>query len=360
MSLVKILSGCSIRYLSRNINFDSLIRLEFSKDASFTLGAEGFLISLVNELGRRKSLSAVNIHLSRYEVERFSVKPDSYLCSAGFINVCVQNVPIYDRYGVEVTNLVVESVSRAVNMDYGVYNAAQSYSLFALDPYYAHPPAFILGDFDPSEEDFRKLLGPEIEGCIVGGGAESRESLDKIVGSMNLYVFLKEIWENTVHHARRSDISLRYIKISRVIYHSVSEINKADLPLALAAYLKGRAEERGSKKYLIIDVVDSGQGVYKSLRDNLPGLSKVEVIREAFRQNSTSKVRRSPVNRGLGLRVAMKCAKSLGGLVVMTTSGVLCVNYDYREDDLLDQVQVFDIKSDVDNLSTSLSLIIPV
>ncbi|MDI2144615.1 MULTISPECIES: hypothetical protein [unclassified Pseudomonas] len=360
MSLVEISSGCSIKFLSKNINFDGLVNLEFSKDTSFTLGAEGFLISLVNELGRRRYLESVSIHLSKTELEKFGIKADSYLRSACFVNVCVQNVPIYDRHGVEVTNLVVDDVGRSVNMDYGVYEAAQSYSLYALDPYYAHPPAFGSGDFEPSEEDFRRVLSPEIENCIVGGGSESRGALSNIVSSMNLYVFLKEIWENTVHHARRTDISLRYIKVSRVIYNSLTEIDKADLPIALASYLKGRAEEKGSKKYLIIDIVDSGEGIYKTLKSSLPGVPKVEVVREAFRQSSTSKVRRSPVNRGLGLRAAMKCAESLGGLVVMTTSGVLCVNYDYKNDMLLDQVQVFDVKSTVNDLSTSLSLIIPV
>jgi hypothetical protein len=194
---------------------------------------------------------------------------------------------------------------------------------------------------------------------MIGDTASGRKTLDKIVSSMSLYVFLKEVWENTIHHARSSNVSLRYIKVSRVIYNNPSEIEKSDLPLALSAYLKFRSQKDGAKKYLIIDIVDSGSGIFETLKSSMPGAHKTEVVKNAFRKNSTSKIQRAPISRGLGLFAAMECAQKLRGLVVMTTSGVLCVNYDYKSDEFLTETQVLDLNLPIDSLSTSLSLIIP-
>ncbi|MCY1367322.1 hypothetical protein D9M69_542510 [compost metagenome] len=177
---------------------------------------------------------------------------------------------------------------------------------------------------------------------------------------MSLYVFLKEIWENTIHHARQPTTSLRYMKVSRVIYNSLTEIKNAGLPSALDAYLKARSQKDGAKKYLIIDIVDSGYGIYESLKDTLPWLNKSEVVERAFYQHSTSKIQRKPIRRGLGLFAAMECAQKLKGMVVITTSGVLCANYDYHSDTFLNNIKVLSSKDEADMLSTSISLIMPV
>lgn len=360
MNIVAIPAACSISYLVKNVSLEKSALLSFEKGASFSLGAEGFFVSILNELSKRGNLGGVKIHLSVAEIVEYGINIDSYLCSALFVNICIQNVKILDRYEKDVTDLLLEKISGAVNMDYGVYEGSQSYSLYAFDPYFIQPPVLNLDDTDPSEEDFKNLLSPKIEKCMVGGASDSKEALLKIVNSMSLYVFLKEIWENTIHHARCPHRSLRYIKISRVTYNSLSEIGNAKLPKALSEYLKSRITKNKTKKYLVIDIVDSGKGIFNTLKKPDSESPKIDVIKSAFRRSSTSKIQRHPVNRGLGLFTAMKCAASLKGLVVMTTSGVLCVNYDYTSDLFLDEIQIFEMPVLSDDLSTSLSLIIPV
>lgn len=359
MNEINITSGCSIGYLAKNIDFEKPTNITFSKDASFTLGAEGFFISCIVALGRRNKLSKIKIHLRKTDIEQHGIRDDNYLSSACMINICVQNVKIYDKSDTDVTDLLLEKVSSAVNMDYGVFEGGQSYSLYALDPYFTHPPFLNLGDSEPSETDFKSALAPKIQECLFGDTATARHSLEHITNSMGLYVLLKEIWENTIHHARNAEISIRYIKVSRVIYTNLAQIQKTEIPEALRKYLQFRFEKDGSKKYLIIDIVDSGTGIYETLKGTMPGLKKVEVVREAFHKNSTSKIQRNPISRGLGLFAAMECAKKLQGMVIMTTSGTLCVNYDFSNDSFLDETKVFDMNLLADDLSTSLSLIIP-
>ncbi|XSS60437.1 hypothetical protein ACP9OK_16215 [Pseudomonas sp. B11] len=359
MNEISITSGCSIGHFVKNINFEQINDFTFSKDASFTLGAEGFFISCIIALGRRKNLGKIKLHLHKTDLEQHGVKGDNYLSSACMINICVQDVRIFDKSDVDITDLVLEKVSSAVNMDYGVFEGGQSYSLYALDPYFIHPPFLGLENSDPSEIDFRSALAPRIQQCMFGETAVGRESLEHITNSMSLYVLLKEIWENTIHHARSTEVSLRYIKISKVIYTNLDQIQKTEVPEALKKYLTFRLEKEASKKYLIIDIVDSGTGIYKTLKESLFGLEKAEVVRKAFQKNSTSKIQRPPISRGLGLFSAMECAKKLKGMVIMTTSGTLCVNYDFTNDRFLNETQVFDMNIPVDDLSTSLSLIIP-
>ncbi|WP_187807058.1 hypothetical protein [Aquipseudomonas alcaligenes] len=351
---------CSVNYLATAFKLDFPTTIVFQKGAGFSLGAEGFFMSLTSELGRRKKLSAVKIHLSEKDIDQYGIGEGGYLCSPCFISICTQNVPIFDRYGVEVTDLLIEKVSRAVNMDHGAYESGQSYSLYALDPYFQHPPALNFGNTDPSEEDFRSLLAPKIEGFIIGRDADSRESLERIISSMSLYVFLKEVWENTIHHARSSRRSLRYMKLSRVIYNNEHDIDSAELPPALTAYLKHRSAKHRSKKYLIVDVADSGDGIYNTLKNVYAGKDKLSVVEAAFQKHSTSKVQRNAIVRGLGLFTAMKCANELQGLVVMTTSGTLCVNYDPESDTFLTDTMIMPLRVRSDDLSTSFSLIIPV
>lgn len=360
MNEIVIPSGCSISHLFQNIRHDQKSSFKFDKDSSFSIGAEGFFISCIIGLGRSGNLEKVKIHLSRSELEEYGIREDSYLVSACFINICMQDLVILDRYDRDITQLLLEMVSAAVDMDYGAFQGSQSYSLYALDPYYVHPPVLNLSSAEPSEEDFRTLLGPKIEQCMIGTTAEAQGALDKIVNSMSLYVFLKEIWENTIHHARQPTTSLRYMKVSRVIYNSLTEIKNAGLPVALDAYLKARSQQDGAKKYLIIDIVDSGHGIYDSLKDTLPTLNKAEVIERAFYQHSTSKIQRKPIRRGLGLFAAMECAQKLKGLVVITTSGALCANYDHTSDTFLDNIRVLYSETQTDTLSTSISLIMPV
>ncbi|CAI8986792.1 hypothetical protein [Pseudomonas serboccidentalis] len=360
MNEVIISSGCSISYLIDSIKFAEKTSFVFDKNASFSIGAEGYFISCIIGLARAGNLEKVKIHLSKAELEEYGIKEESYLVSACFINICIQDLVIEDRFGQDVTQYLVEKVSSSVDMDYGAFQGSQSYSLYALDPYYVHPPALNLGSAEPSEEDFRTLLSPKIEQCMVGSTAESKEALEKIVSSMSLYVFLKEVWENTIHHARQSTTSLRYMKVSRVIYNSPTEIRNAALPKAVTAYLNARSQKEGAKKYLIIDIVDSGYGIYHTLKDAFPGLSKKEVVEKAFHQYSTSKIQRNPIRRGLGLFAAMECAHRLKGLVVITTAGVLCTNYDHLKDHFLDEIQVLHSNLNSDTLSTSMSLIMPV
>lgn len=362
MSEIVIPSGCSISYLANNISHNQPSSFKFEKDSSFSIGAEGFFISCIIGLGRSGNLEKIKIHLSRSDLEEYGIREDSYLASACFINICMQDLVILDRYDKDITQYLLEMVSAAVDMEYGAFQGSQSYSLYALDPYYEHPPALNLGSAEPSEEDFRTLLGPKIEQCMVGTTAEAQGALGKIVNSMSLYVFLKEIWENTIHHARQPSTSLRYMKVSRVIYNSITEINNAKLPAALDTYLKARSTIDGAKKYLIIDIVDSGHGIYESLKDTLPGRNKIEVVESAFYQHSTSKIQRKPIRRGLGLFSAMECAHTLKGLVVITTSGTLCANYDYSNDAFLDNIKVLFSKTEAetDALPTSISLIMPV
>lgn len=194
---------------------------------------------------------------------------------------------------------------------------------------------------------------------MFGDTLAGRGSLEHITNSMSLYVLLKEIWENTIHHARNAQVSLRYIKVSKVIYNNLQQIQSTEIPEALRKYLTCRLEKEGAKKYLIIDIVDSGTGIYDTLKMNLPGLGKSEVVRLAFNRNNTSKIQRPPISRGLGLFSAMACAKKLKGMVIMTTSGMLCVNYDFTEDRFLSETQIYDMNIPIDDLSTSLSLIIP-
>lgn len=358
---VRVKPVCSVEYLSRAFNFDSPTIVVFEKGASFSLGAEGFFMSLTNELGKRKNLSAIKIHLTGKEIEQYGISKAGYLCSPCFISICTQNVPIIDRHGAEITDLLIEKVSNAVNMDHGAYESGQSYALYALDPYFQHPPALNFGNTDPSDEDFRTLLAPKIEEHIIGKDADSRESMERIISSMSLYVFLKEVWENTIHHARSPHRSLRYIKLSRVIYNNESDINSADLPRALTDYLKCRARKDGAKKYLIVDVADSGSGIYNTLKGVSEDKEKLSIVKAAFQKHSSSKVQHNAIVRGLGLFTAMKCANELRGLVVMTTSGTLCVNYDRANDTFLADTKVTSLRNvKSDNLSTSLSLIIPV
>ncbi len=360
MNEITIPPGCSIGHLFNNIRTNQKSSFRFEKHASFSIGAEGFFISCIIGLARSGNLEKVKIHLSRSEIEEFGIREDSYLASACFINICIQDLIIIDRHEKDITQYLVEKVSAAVDMDYGAFQGSQSYSLYALDPYYVHPPVLNLGSAEPSEEDFRTLLSPKIEQCMIGTTAEAKGALDKIVNSMSLYVFLKEIWENTIHHARQPTTSLRYMKVSRVIYNSLTEIKNAELPPALTAYLNARSKKDGAKKYLIIDIVDSGTGIYDSLKKSLPKLNKKEVIEKAFHQYSTSKIQRKPIQRGLGLFAAMQCAQELKGLVIITTSGVLCANYDYLNDTFSDEINVLFSKTDSDMLSTSISLIMPV
>ena len=360
MSEVIIRSGCSIGYLFKNIKLALKSSFKFEKDASFSIGAEGFFISCIIDLARAGNLEKVKIHLSRAELEEFGIRDESYLVSACFINICIQDLVIEDRFGKDITQYLLEKVSSSVDMDYGAFQGSQAYSLYALDPYYVHPPELNLGSAEPSEEDFRTLLSPKIEQCMVGSTAEAQGALEKIVSSMSLYVFLKEIWENTIHHARQPTTSLRYMKVSRVIYNSLTEIKNADLPPALTAYLNSRSKKDGAKKYLIIDIVDSGYGIYHTLKNAFPGMSKKEVVENAFHQYSTSKIQRKPIRRGLGLFAAMECAQRLKGMVVVTTSGLLCTNYDYQNDQFLDDIQIHPAEIKSDTLSTSMSLIMPV
>lgn len=359
MSEISIGSGCSIGYLTRTINFDETTDFTFTKDASFTLGAEGFFISCIIALSRRKKLGKVKIHLRKTDLEQHGIRDDSYLSSACMINICAQDAKIYDKYNNEVTDLLVETVSNAVNVDYGKFEGNQSYSLYALDPYFVHPPFLNLGDNEPTEIDFKCALAPKIQKCIFGDTALARDSLDHITNSMSLYVLLKEIWENTIHHARSTEVSLRYIKVSKAIYNNLTQIKNSDLPESLRKYLTFRLEKDTAKKYLIIDIVDSGTGIYETLKSALPTLDRVEVVRQSFHKNSTSKIQRQPISRGLGLFAAMECARTLKGMVVMTTSGTLCVNYDFTTDTFLTETQVFDLGLPIEDLSTSLSLIIP-
>ncbi|MBV1815283.1 hypothetical protein KTT58_21330 [Pseudomonas viridiflava] len=358
---VRVKPVCSVRYLSKAFNLDSPTIVVFEKGASFSLGAEGFFMSLTNELGKREKLSSIKVHLTRKEIEQYGILKAGYLCSPCFISICTQNVPIIDRYGAEITDLLIEKVSDAVNMDHGAYESGQSYALYALDPYFQHPPALNFGNTDPSDEDFRTLLASKIEEHIIGRDADSKESLERIANSMSLYVFLKEVWENTIHHARSPHRSLRYIKLSRAIYNNESDINSADLPLALTNYLKCRSKNDGTKKYLIVDVADSGSGLYNTLKGVSKNKEKLCIIKAAFQKHSSSKVQHNAIVRGLGLFTAMKCANELRGLVVMTTSGTLCVNYDSANDKFLADTKVISLKNVMsDDLSTSLSLIIPV
>ncbi|WP_458717911.1 hypothetical protein [Pseudomonas gregormendelii] len=359
MSEISIRSGCSIGYLTKHIDFETTMDFTFTKDASFTLGAEGFFISCIIALGRRKKLGKVKLHLRKTDLEQHGIRDDNYLSSACMINICTQDLKIYDKLNVDVTDLLVEMVSNAVNMDYGEFEGGQSYSLYALDPYFIHPPFLNLGDSEPSEIDFRRALAPRIQQCMFGDTAVARDSLEHITNSMSLYVLLKEIWENTIHHARSTEISLRYIKVSKVIYTNLAQIQSTEIPESLRKYLTFRFEKESAKKYLIIDIVDSGTGIYETLKDTLPGLERVDVVRLAFHKNSTSKIQRQPISRGLGLFAAMECAKKLKGMVIMTTSGTLCINYDFINDKFLSETQVFDLKLPADDLSTSLSLIIP-
>lgn len=359
MSEVNITSGCSIGHLAKNINFGEITDFSFTKDAGFTLGAEGFFISCIIALARSNKLGKIKLHLRRTDLEQHGLRDDNYLSSPSMINICTQDVKIYDKSEIDVTDLLTEMVSNAVNMDYGAFEGGQAYSLYALDPYFIHPPFLNLGNSEPTETDFKCALAPRIQECMFGDTAAARGSLDHITNSMSLYVLLKEIWENTIHHARSTKVSLRYIKVSKVIYNNTQQIQSTEIPEALRRYLSYRLEKEGTKKYLIIDIVDSGTGIYETLKGNLPGLSKTEVVKLAFKKNSTSKIQRQPISRGLGLFSAMECAKKLKGMVIMTTSGTLCVNYDYAEDKFLSDTQVFDMNIPVDNLSTSLSLIIP-
>ncbi|MEQ6331563.1 hypothetical protein VLF92_24990 [Pseudomonas chengduensis] len=356
---VRVKPVCSVGYLSKAFNLDSPTTILFEKGAGFSLGAEGFFMSLTNELGKRNNLSAIKIHLTKKEIEQYGITGAGYLCSPCFISICTQNAPIIDRHGHEITDLLIEQVSRAVNMDHGAYESSQSYALYALDPYFQHPPALNFGNTDPSEEDFKSLLAPKIEDQV-GRDADSRESVGRIISSISLYVFLKEVWENTIHHARSPRRSLRYIKLSRVIYNNSGDIDNADLPPALRDYLRFRAEKSKSKKYLIVDVADSGAGIYNTLKEVYQEKEKLSIVKGAFQKHSTSKVQRNAIVRGLGLFTAMKCANELQGLVVMTTSGTLCMNYDSNKDEFLADTRVIDLNVGSDDLSTSLSLIIPV
>ncbi|MCQ0166073.1 hypothetical protein DN388_03805 [Pseudomonas sp. S12(2018)] len=359
MSEISITSGCSIGHLTKHINFEETMDFSFTKEASFTLGAEGFFISCIIALARRKKLGKIKLHLRKTDLEQHGLRDDNYLSSPSMINICIQDVRIYDKSEVDVTDLLTEMVSNTVNMDYGAFEGGQAYSLYALDPYFIHPPILNLGNSEPSEIDFKSALAPRIQECIFGDTAAGRGSLEHITSSMSLYVLLKEVWENTIHHARSTHVSLRYIKVSKVIYTNLHQIQNTEIPEALRKYLEFRFKEDGSKKYLIIDIVDSGTGIYETLKGNLPDLDKAEVVRLAFNKNSTSKIQRPPISRGLGLFSAMECAKKLKGMVIMTTSGTLCVNYDFTEDKFLNETQVFDMNISVDDLSTSLSLIIP-
>lgn len=359
MSEISIASGCSIGYLAKHVNFEEATDFSFTKDASFSLGAEGFFISCIIALARRKKLGKINLHLRKIDLEKYNLRDDSYLSSPSMINICIQDVRIYDRLEVDVTDLLTEKVSLAVNMDYGAFEGGQAYSLYALDPYFIHPPFLNLGTSEPSESDFKSALAPRIQECMFGDTAAGRGAFEHVTNSMSLYVLLKEIWENTIHHARSTQVSLRYIKVSKVIYTNEDQIQRAEIPEALKRYLAFRLEKDRTKKYLIIDVVDSGTGIYETLKGSLPGLAKAEVVELAFRKNSTSKIQRAPISRGLGLFSAMECAKKLKGMVIMTTSGTLCANYDFTEDKFLNATQVFDMNISADDLSTSLSLIIP-
>lgn len=358
---VRVKPVCSVGYLSEAFNLDSPTIVVFEKGASFSLGAEGFFMSLTNELGKRNKLSSIKIHLTRKEIELYGILKAAYLYSPCFISICTQNVPIFDRHGAEITDFLIETVSNAVDMDHGAYESGQSYALYALDPYFQHPPALNFGNTDPSDEDFRTLLASKIEEHIIGRDAGSKESLERIVSSMSLYVFLKEIWENTIHHARSHHRSLRYIKLSRAIYNNEGDIDNADLPIALTSYLKCRSKKDGAKKYLIVDVADSGFGIYNTLKGVSDNKEKLSIVKAAFQKHSSSKVQHNTIVRGLGLFTAMKCANELRGLVVMTTSGTLCVNYDPATDKFLEDTKVVSLKNvKSDDLSTSLSLIIPV
>lgn len=358
---VRVKPVCSVGYLSKAFNLDSQTIIVFEKGASFSLGAEGFFMSLINELGKRGKLASIKIHLTKKEIEQYGILKAGYLCSPCFISICTKNVPILDRRGTEITDLLIESVSDAVNMDHGAYESGQSYSLYALDPYFQHPPALNFGNTDPSDEDFRTLLASKIEEHIIGKDAGSKESLERIVSSMSLYVFLKEVWENTIHHARSPHRSLRYIKLSRAIYNNENDIDSADLPRALTNYLKCRYKKEGAKKYLIVDVADSGSGIYNTLKVVSENKEKLSIVKAAFQKHSSSKVQHSAIVRGLGLFTAMRCANELKGLVVMTTSGTLCVNYDLENDVFLEDTKVVALNNvRSDDLSTSLSLIIPV
>ncbi len=349
----------SISYLVNGVDLNEPTEITFEKDASFSPGAEGFFISIINELANRKLLRSIRIHLSESDIIKYELKVDSYLCSPSFICICMQDVTIFDRHNKDVTGKVIESVSKVVDMDYGAYQGAQAFTLYAFDPYFAHPPALNLGNSDPSESDFRTLLGPKINDCIIGSTKAAQTALENIVHSMSLYVFLKESWENTIHHARTNKRSIRYIKASRVIFNNPAEIESAELPVAIEKYVKKRADQ-GKKRFLLMDIVDSGSGVYQTLKSTMPDQNRLSVVQSAFKKHSTSKLERSPIRRGLGLFTAMKCAEDLQGLVVMTTSGTLCVNYNHVTDTFLSETAVLELPVQADNLSTSLSLLIPV
>lgn len=359
MREINITSGCSISHLTKNIDFGETTGFTFTKEASFTLGAEGYFISCIIALARLNKLGKVKLHLRKTDIEQHGIREDNYLSSPSMINICIQDVRIYDKSDVDVTDLLTEKVSNAVNMDYGAFEGGQAFSLYALDPYYIHPPILNLGNSEPSEIDFKSVLAPKIQECMFGDTAAGRDSFEHITNSMSLYVFLKEIWENTIHHARSTAVSLRYIKVSKVIYNNLEQIVNTEVPDALKKYLECRFEKEGTKKYLIIDIVDSGIGIYETLKNTLPDLNKMDVVKKAFEKNSTSKIQRPPISRGLGLFTAIDCAKNLKGMVVMTTSGTLCTNYDYHNDNFLGDIQMYDMKLPIDNLSTSLSLIIP-
>lgn len=140
MSEINITSGCSIGHLTKYINFEEITDFAFTKDASFTLGAEGFFISCIIALARRNKLGKIKLHLRQTDLVQHGIRDDNYLSSPSMINICIQDVRIYDKSDMDVTDLLTEMVSNAVNMDYGTFEGGQAYSLYALDPYYIHPP----------------------------------------------------------------------------------------------------------------------------------------------------------------------------------------------------------------------------
>lgn len=358
MDELVIQKNCSINHLSKYANYAGKIVFEFKPESSFSLGAEGFFISIFNYKFSKGEVDKIKIHLSHQDLAKYGIPDNSSLISVAFLNICMKDVPIYDRFGNEVTGTVIDIMNRSVNMNEGVYEKGKFYSLYAFDPYFMHPPKLYIGNQDPSEEDFKILLKDKIEKKFIGDSFKIQSSFKEIYESINLYSFLKEIWENTTHHARRSEPSLRYIQISKLIFQNTEAIEKMDYPEATKSYLKSRSAK--AKIFLVFEITDSGLGIYNTLKKEDEKISPHELILSAFSHGVTSKKERAAIRRGLGLLTALKCSEKLQALFILTTSGFIFTNYDKELDVLGNEIKYSSKIYDASCLSTSVSLVVPV
>ncbi|MEH8017467.1 hypothetical protein MN202_09490 [Rheinheimera muenzenbergensis] len=355
---VNIPRNCSINFLQKKFNFSNEFKIIISKESSFSLGAEGFFISIINLLCKRNLLSSVRLYLAEYDIETHGINSDSSLVSAYFLAICLQGVDIEDRYGKKVTDLVQSKIDLLVKAEEGVFERSTEQFLYALDPYYTHPPKLLSENEEPSEESFKDLLKKRIENSFVSNTSSDQKRIFQITEKINLYVFLKEIWENTVHHGRTASRGLRYIKLSKIIFVNEEGLKKSRFPTAIEAYILHNMSQN-RKRFIVIDIVDSGEGIYRELLRKSFNKNIIEVVSSAFEEGVTSKIARSSIRRGLGLSTALKCAADLEALLIMTTSGTLATNYSLTENKILNTVLVNQIDQEMIYSSTSVSLVIP-